>query len=339
MRFLDSAKIWIRSGDGGAGCVSFRREKFLPKGGPDGGDGGRGGHVWAEADASLNTLIDYRYRQHFRAGRGGHGMGANRTGRAGRDVVLIVPVGTRIYAEDRRTLLADLVEPGQCVLLARGGDGGFGNAHYRSSTNRAPRRADPGRPGEERWIWLELRLIADVGLVGLPNVGKSTLLASLTRARPKIGDYPFTTLHPVLGTVEDVDDRRFVLADIPGLIEGAHEGVGLGHRFLGHVERCALLLHPVDAAAADPVAAWRTVRRELEAYGHGLPEKPETVCLTRIDLVDPVELEEKRRALEAAVGAPVEPVSAVTSRGLDRLRARLARELRHGAGLEAGAVP
>ncbi len=337
MRFLDSAKIWIKSGDGGAGCVSFRREKFLPKGGPDGGDGGRGGHVWAEADASLNTLIDFRYRQHFRAGRGGHGMGANRTGRSGRDVVLKVPVGTRIYAEDRTTLLADLVEPGQRALLARGGDGGFGNARYKTSTNRAPRRADPGHPGEERWIWLELRLIADIGLVGLPNAGKSTLLAALTRARPKIADYPFTTLHPQLGTV-DRDGDRFVLADIPGLIEGAHAGVGLGDRFLGHVERCALLLHLVDASLDDPVAAWRTVRAEIEAYGRGVPEKPEVVCLTKADLVAGDELVAKRRALAAATGAPVEAISAAARTGLDALLARLGRELARGRAPEAEAV-
>jgi len=337
MRFLDSAKIWIKSGDGGAGCVSFRREKFLPKGGPDGGDGGRGGHVWAEADASLNTLIDFRYRQHFRAGRGGHGMGANRTGAAGRDVVLKVPVGTRIYAEDHTTLLADLVEPGQRVLLARGGDGGFGNARYRSSTNRAPRRADPGHPGEERWIWLELRLIADIGLVGLPNAGKSTLLAAVSRARPKIADYPFTTLHPQLGTV-DRDGDRFVLADIPGLIEGAHAGVGLGDRFLGHVERCALLLHLVDASLEDPVAAWRTVRGEIDAYGRRVPDKPEVVCLTKADLVSGDELAEKRRVLAAATGAPVEAISAAARTGLDALLARLGRELARGRTPEAEAV-
>jgi GTP-binding protein len=326
MRFLDSAKIWIKSGDGGAGCVSFRRERFLPEGGPDGGDGGRGGHVFAEADPSLNTLIDYRYRQHFRAGRGGHGMGANRTGRSGRDVVLKVPVGTRIYAEDRTTLLADLVQPGQRVLLARGGDGGFGNAHYKSSTNRAPRRADPGHPGEERWIWLELRLIADVGLIGLPNAGKSTLLAAVSRARPKIADYPFTTLHPQLGTV-DRDGERFVVADIPGLIEGAHAGVGLGDRFLGHVERCALLLHLIDAALDDPVAAWRTVRAEIAAYGHGLADKPEVVCLSKADLVLAPELEQKRKALAAVVGAPVVCISAATRTGLEALLTRLSREL------------
>lgn len=326
MRFLDSAKIWIKSGDGGAGCVSFRRERFLPEGGPDGGDGGRGGHVFAEADPSLNTLIDYRYRQHFRAGRGGHGMGANRTGRAGRDVVLKVPVGTRIYAEDRTTLLADLVRPGQRVMLARGGDGGFGNAHYKSSTNRAPRRADPGHPGEERWIWLELRLIADVGLIGLPNAGKSTLLAALSRARPKIADYPFTTLYPQLGTV-DRDGERFVVADIPGLIEGAHAGVGLGDRFLGHVERCALLLHLIDAALDDPVAAWRTVRAEIAAYGHGLADKPEVVCLSKADLVPAERLTDKQRALAAAVGAPVACISAATRTGLEALLARLSREL------------
>ncbi|GBD44189.1 GTPase Obg/CgtA [bacterium HR40] len=326
MRFVDSAKIWIRSGDGGAGCVSFRREKFLPKGGPDGGDGGRGGHVFAEADASLNTLVDFRYQQHFRACRGGHGMGANRTGRSGEDVVIRVPVGTRIYAEDRRTLIADLVEPGQRVLLARGGAGGRGNAHFRSSTQRAPRRADPGEPGEERWIWLELRLLADVGLVGMPNAGKSTLLATLSRARPKIADYPFTTLYPLLGVVER-GDRRFVVADIPGLIEGAHQGAGLGHRFLGHVERCAVLVHLVDAGHADPVAAWRTVRHELEAYGHGLATKPEILCLSRSDLVAEELCAAHRARLEEVAGGPVEVISAATRRGLEPLLQRIERTL------------
>ncbi len=316
MRFLDKAKIWIRSGDGGAGCVSFRREKFLPEGGPDGGDGGRGGHVIARADAALNTLVDFRYRQHFRAGRGGHGMGANRTGRSGADVVLRVPVGTQILAEDGETLIADLVEEGQEVVLARGGDGGFGNAHYKSSTNRAPRRADPGRPGEERWLWLVLKLLADIGLVGLPNAGKSTFLAAVTRARPKIADYPFTTLHPHLGVVER-GDSRFVLADVPGLIAGAHEGVGLGDRFLGHVERCAALLHLVDGTQEDVVEAWRTVRRELEAYGHGLADKPEILCLNKIDALDEPAVAARVAALREASGAPVFAISAAARKGLD----------------------
>ncbi len=334
MRFLDKAKIWIRSGDGGAGCLSFRREKFLPEGGPDGGDGGRGGHVIARADAALNTLVDYRYKQHFRAGRGGHGMGKNRTGRAGGDVVLRLPVGTQIFAEDGETLIADLVEDGQEVILARGGDGGFGNARYKSSTNRAPRRADPGRPGEERWLWLILKLLADVGLVGLPNAGKSTFLAAATRARPKIAAYPFTTLHPHLGVVER-GDARLVLADLPGLIEGAHEGVGLGHRFLGHVERCAALLHLVDGTGEEVVEAWRSVRRELEAYGHGLAAKPEIVCLTKCDLLDEETVAARTAALRTATGGPVFAVAAAARRGLDapleaafrevaRLRGRLA---------------
>ncbi len=286
MKFLDQAKVYIRSGDGGAGCVSFRREKYVEFGGPDGGDGGRGGDVWVEAVDDLNTLIDYRYQQHFKAGKGMHGMGANRTGRKGRDVVLKVPVGTQILDEDRETLIADLTEPGQRVLLARGGNGGFGNAHFKSSTNRAPRHANPGAPGEERWIWLRLKLIADAGLVGLPNAGKSTLLATVSAAKPKIADYPFTTLHPNLGVVK-VGVDSFVLADIPGLIEGAHEGAGLGDRFLGHVERTAVLLHLIDITAQDAVHDYRTIRGELSAYGDGsLASKPEIVALSKIDLVD-----------------------------------------------------
>ncbi len=326
MRFLDSAKIWIRSGDGGAGCVSFRREKFVPRGGPDGGDGGRGGHVLARADARLNTLIDFRYQQHFRAGRGGHGMGKNRTGRAGRDVVLVVPVGTQIYAEDGTTLIADLVRDGQEVLLARGGAGGRGNAHFKSSTNRAPRHAQPGEPGEERWIWLKLKLLADVGLVGLPNAGKSSLLAAVSRARPKIADYPFTTLHPHLGTVV-VGDTDFVVADIPGLIEGAHAGAGLGDRFLAHLERCRLLVQVVDATLDDPRAAWRTVRDELAAYGHGLDGRPEVIALNKCDLLDADAVAVLRRRLAAATGRPVFAVSAATGAGTRALVAHLAREV------------
>ncbi len=331
MRFLDKAKIWIRSGDGGAGCVSFRREKYLPEGGPDGGDGGRGGHVIARADAALATLIDFRYRQHFRAGRGGHGMGRNRTGRAGADVVLRLPVGTQILAEDGRTLIADLVADGQEVVLARGGDGGFGNARYKSSTNRTPRRAHPGHPGEERWLWLVLKLLADIGLVGLPNAGKSTFLAAVTRARPKIADYPFTTLHPHLGVVER-GDRRFVLADIPGLIEGAHEGTGLGDRFLGHVERCAALLHLIDGTREDVVAAWRTVRRELEAYGRGLAAKPEILCLNKCDALDEAEIAARLAALREVAGGPVFAVSAAGGTGLDAALEAAVREVARGRG-------
>src|SRR5919199_4930445 len=267
MKFLDQAKVHVKAGDGGAGAVSFRREKFIEFGGPDGGDGGRGGDVWAECVDGLNTLIDYRYRQHFKAEKGHHGMGKNRAGPGGRDVVLRVPVGTQILDEDNETVLADLTEIGQRALLARGGNGGFGNAHFKSATNQAPRRANPGQPGEERWIWLRLKLIADAGLVGLPNAGKSTFLAAVSAARPKIADYPFTTLHPQLGVVRLSAAEEFVLADIPGLIEGAHEGAGLGARFLGHIERCAVLLHLIDGAAGDVVKAWRTVREEMAAYG------------------------------------------------------------------------
>ena len=286
MKFLDQAKVHIQSGAGGNGCVAFRREKFIEFGGPSGGDGGRGGDVIAEAVAGLNTLIDYRYRQHFRAGRGHHGMGKDRAGANGADCVLRVPVGTQIFDEDGETLLADLTEVGQRAVLARGGNGGFGNVHFKSSTNRAPRRANPGAPGEERCIWLRLKLIADAGIVGLPNAGKSTFLAAVSAAKPKIADYPFTTLNPQLGVVS-IDGREFVLADIPGLIEGAHEGAGLGDRFLGHIERCRVLLHLVEVAHDDVASAYRTVLDELEAYGHGLAEKAQVVALLKWVLPKP----------------------------------------------------
>jgi GTP-binding protein len=323
MRFLDSAKIWVKSGDGGAGSVSFRREKFIEFGGPDGGDGGRGGHVVARAVPDLNTLIDYRYRQHFKAQRGQHGMGKERTGKSGADVELALPVGTQIFAEDGETLLADLTAPGQTVLLARGGDGGRGNVHFKSATNRAPRRAEPGWPGEERWLWLKLKLLADAGLVGLPNAGKSTFLAAVSRARPKIADYPFTTLEPRLGVVQQ-GEESFVLADIPGLILGAHEGKGLGDRFLGHIERCRVLIHLVDGTVSQTVAAWRTVRDELAAYGHGLAAKPELVCLNKIDALDAATLGRRRKALEKASGQEVLTVSGATGQGVPEvLRAAL----------------
>src|ERR687898_354662 len=269
MKFLDQAKIYIRSGNGGAGAVSFRREKFIEFGGPDGGDGGRGGDVWAECVEGLNTLIDYRYQQHFKAKTGGHGMGQNRAGAKAPEVVLKVPAGTQVLAEDGETVIADMTEAGQRVLLARGGNGGFGNAHFATSTNRAPRRANPGQEGQGRWLWLRLKLIADAGLVGLPNAGKSTFLATVTAAKPKIADYPFTTLHPGLGVVR-IDQRELVLADIPGLIEGAHEGAGLGDRFLAHIERCGVLLHLVDATGGDGGGAYKTVRDELAEYDAGL---------------------------------------------------------------------
>src|ERR671913_2554462 len=293
MKFLDQAKIYIRSGNGGGGAISFRREKFIEFGGPDGGDGGRGGDVWAECVEGLNTLIDYRYQQHFKAKTGGHGMGQNRAGAKAPEVVLKVPAGTQVLAEDGETVIADMTEAGQRVLLARGGNGGFGNAHFATSTNRAPRRANPGLEGDERWIWLRLKLIADAGLVGLPNAGKSTFLAVVSAARPKIADYPFTTLHPQLGVV-NAQGREFVLADIPGLIEGAHEGAGLGDRFLGHVERCRVLLHLVDGTGEHAGKDYKVVRKELQAYGHGLTDKPEIVALSKADALDEATLKEQK---------------------------------------------
>lgn len=299
MKFLDEAKVYIASGAGGNGCVSFRREKFIEFGGPNGGDGGNGGDVVVEAVTGLNTLIDYRYQQHFKAQRGGNGMGKDRAGANGKDVVLKVPVGTQVYEEDGETLLADLTQVGQRVTIANGGNGGFGNTHFKSSTNRAPRHANPGQPGEERTIRLRLKLIADAGLIGLPNAGKSTFLAAVSAAKPKIADYPFTTLHPQLGVVR-VDEREFVLADLPGLIEGAHEETGLGDRFLGHTERCRVLLHLVDGTAEDPGEAYRIVRGELVAYGHGLIDKPEIVALTKIDALTPEAIKTQTAKLKKA---------------------------------------
>jgi GTPase len=316
MKFLDQANVYVRSGDGGAGSVSFRREKFIEFGGPDGGDGGRGGDVWIEAVDGLNTLIDYRYQQHFKAKTGGHGMGRNRTGAKGADVTLKVPVGTQVYEDDDQTLIADFTEVGQRFRVAAGGNGGFGNQHFKSSTNQAPRRANPGLEGEERTLWLRLKLIADAGLVGLPNAGKSTFLAAVTAARPKIADYPFTTLHPGLG-VARVDAREFVIADIPGLIEGAHEGVGIGDRFLGHVERTRVLLHLVSAQEENPALAYRTVRNELEAYGQGLAEKPEIVALSQVDTLDPTTRRRKAASLKKAAGRAPLLLSAVSGEGVE----------------------
>lgn len=315
VKFLDLAKVYVRSGGGGAGCVSFRREKFIEYGGPDGGDGGRGGDVWAEAVGGLNTLIDFRFQQHFFARSGQHGMGAQRTGASGEDVVLRVPVGTEILDEDQETVIADLTEPGQRVLLAKGGNGGFGNLHFKSSTNRAPRNANPGQPGIERTLWLRLKLIADAGLLGLPNAGKSTFLSAVSNARPKIADYPFTTLHPNLGVV-GIDQHEFVMADIPGLIEGASEGRGLGDQFLGHVERSRVLLHLIDGTAEDVAGDARTILAELAAYSPALAEKPRVTALNKIDAIDPEEREEKRAALEAEIGGPVLLMSGVSREGV-----------------------
>jgi GTP-binding protein len=329
MKFLDQAKIYIQSGAGGEGCVSFRREKFIEFGGPDGGDGGRGGDVWAECVANLNTLIDYRYQQHFKAKKGGHGMGKNRAGANGADCIIKVPPGTQIFAEDQETLLADLQKPGERALLAEGGNGGFGNAHFKSSTNQAPRRANPGQPAEELTIWLRLKLIADAGLIGLPNAGKSTFLAAVSAAKPKIAPYPFTTLHPNLGVVR-AGDTDFVLADIPGLIEGASEGAGVGTRFLGHVERTNVLLHLVDATEQDVAQAYRTVRRELRAYGAELERKKEIVALSKCDAIDEATLNERLAELKKVARKTPMVLSAVSGLGMKEALFALTREIRRG---------
>jgi GTP-binding protein len=349
MQFLDEAKTYIKSGSGGAGCLSFRREKYIEFGGPDGGDGGKGGSVVAVATSDLNTLIDFRFQQHFTAKNGRPGEGRNRTGASASDVILKLPVGTEIIAEDGETVLKDLTRDGQRFVIARGGDGGFGNCHFKTATNRAPRRANPGYPGEERLVWLRLKVLADAGLIGLPNAGKSTLLAAASRARPKIADYPFTTLTPQLG-VAYIDEDEFVLADIPGLIEGAHQGVGLGTRFLGHVERCGVLLHLVDGTADDIEEAYRTVREELSQYGGGLDDKPELQVLTKCDAIPEAELEQRAQALAQAAGRDVGEllmISAVTGSGVEELmraalcyvhEARVAR-LKKSEIADEGAAP
>jgi len=326
MKFLDLARVTIRSGAGGDGSVSFRREKFVEFGGPDGGDGGRGGDVVAEAVEGLNTLIDFRYQQHFFARNGQHGMGKARTGARGDDIVLRVPVGTEILEDDQESVVADLTEVGQRVVLATGGNGGWGNLRFKTSTNQAPRSANPGQPGVERELWLRLKLIADVGLVGLPNAGKSTFLAATSNARPKIADYPFTTLHPNLGIV-GIDGVEMVVADIPGLIEGAHVGRGRGDRFLGHVERCAVLLHLVDGTAADPAADWRTIVRELKEYGGALAGKPRVTALNKVDALEPAARAEARAALVAATGATVREMSGVSGEGVDEVLRALRAEV------------
>lgn len=323
MKFLDEAKVYIRSGDGGNGCVAFRREKFIEFGGPSGGNGGRGGDVIVEVADGLNTLIDYRYQQHFKAPKGVNGMGSDRHGANGKNIVMKVPLGTQIFDEDRETLIHDFTEVGETFVLAKGGNGGFGNAHFKTSTNRAPRNANPGLPGEERWIWLRLKLIADAGLVGLPNAGKSTFLSVVSAAKPKIADYPFTTLHPQLGVV-GIDGREFVLADIPGLIEGAHEGAGLGDRFLGHVERCRVLLHLVDATSEHAGKEYKTVRTELEAYDANLADKIEIVALSKIDAVTPEHLKDQKARLKRAAKKTPLLLSSVSREGVpEALRALL----------------
>lgn len=315
MKFLDEAKIYLESGHGGAGCVAFRREKFIDMGGPNGGNGGKGGDVIIEVVDTLNTLIDFRYTQHFKAQKGHYGMGKDRSGVGGEDVVVRVPAGTQILDEDKETILLDLTEPGERIVFLKGGDGGFGNAHYKTATNQAPRKSTPGWPGQTAAVWLRLKLIADAGLVGLPNAGKSTFLAACTRARPKIADYPFTTLHPNLG-VAYVGEQEFIVADIPGLIEGASEGHGLGTRFLGHIERTAILLHLIDSTQDDIVGAYNTIRGELEAYGEGLDEKPELVALNKCDALGPELAADQARILEDAIGKKVHQISAISGLGV-----------------------
>lgn len=315
MKFLDEAKVYFQSGNGGPGACSFRREKYVDMGGPDGGNGGRGGHIILEAVQNLNTLIDFRYTQHFRAEVGNHGSGADRSGRDGKDLIVKVPVGTVVLAEDKETILADMIENGQRIRLLKGGDGGFGNAHFKTSTNRAPRKFLPGWPGQEMAVWLRLKLIADAGIAGLPNAGKSTFLSACSHAKPKIADYPFTTLAPNLGVVR-VDDREFVLADVPGLIEGAHEGHGLGDRFLGHIERTSVILHLIDATQDDIVKAYKTIRKELKAYGHKIDKKPEIIALNKIDALGSELAEDQRKTLEKATKKKVMLVSAVSGEGV-----------------------
>jgi len=329
MKFLDEAKIYLESGKGGPGVVAFHREKYVEMGGPDGGNGGRGGDVYFEAMDNLNTLIDFRYTQHFRAGHGQNGSGSNCSGKDGKDIIVKVPVGTVILDEDKETVLLDMVTPGQRVLFLKGGDGGFGNAHYKSSTNRAPRKATPGWPGEERAVWLRLKLIADAGIVGLPNAGKSTFLSVVTRAKPKIADYPFTTLAPNLGVVRSFD-REFVLADIPGLIEGAHEGVGLGTRFLGHVERTRVLLHLLDGTEDDIVKAYKTIRGELKAYGHGLAKKPEVIAINKADALGDELAEDQAKTLSKAIKKKVHIISAVSRKGTEAILAELWKHIDKG---------
>jgi GTP-binding protein len=332
MKFLDQCKVYIRSGDGGAGAVSFRREKFIEYGGPDGGDGGRGGDVWIEAVEGLNTLIDYRYQQHFKAKTGVHGMGRQMHGVSGDDILMKVPVGTQVLEEDQETLIVDLDRLGMRYRLAKGGNGGFGNVHFKGPINQAPRFAMPGQEGQERWIWLRLKLIADAGLVGLPNAGKSTFLAAVTAAKPKIADYPFTTLTPNLGVVDLSTTERFVLADIPGLIEGASEGVGIGTRFLGHIERCGALIHLVDGTQDDVGEAYRVVREELVAYGEGLAEKTEVLALNKVDALDPETRAEKAAQLEAAAGRAPMIVSGVSGEGVPQVLRAVLAQVRRARG-------
>ncbi len=338
MKFLDEAKIFLKSGDGGNGCVSFRREKFIEFGGPDGGDGGRGGDIEFVCVENLNTLIDFRYKQHFKAGRGNHGMGRNRSGLKGKTITIKLPIGTQILSEDKQDILADMTKSGVSHVLLKGGSGGRGNTRFKSSTNQAPRQFDLGRPGKEFWVWLRLKLIADVGLIGLPNAGKSTFLSTVTRAHPKIGDYPFTTLHPNLGVVRR-DDNEFLLADVPGLIEGASTGTGLGTRFLGHVERCRVLVHLIDATIEDPAYGYRVIRNEIRTYGNGLADKPELLVLTKCDAITKKEAKCLTDELAAASGQNVMQLSAVTGRGVEDLVWEIFKAVKNTDTLQAPESP
>ena len=329
VKFLDEARIFLESGHGGAGAVAFRREKYVEYGGPDGGNGGRGGHVWIECVDNLNTLIDFRYTQHFRAETGNHGRGSNMSGKDGKDITIKVPVGTVILDEDKETVLADMVTPGQKILFLKGGDGGFGNAHYKSATNRAPRKSTPGWPGQERSVWLRLKLIADAGIIGMPNAGKSTFLSVVSKARPKVADYPFTTLAPNLGVIR-TRDREFVMADIPGMIEGAHEGHGLGTRFLGHVERTRVLLHVIDGTQDDIVKAYKTIRTELKAYGQGLAKKAEVIALNKSDALGPELAEDQQKTLSKAIRKKVWLISAVSGAGVPEVLDEVWRHIEKG---------
>lgn len=329
MKFLDEAKIFLKSGDGGPGCVGFRREKFIEFGGPDGGNGGKGGDIIFEAVSNLNTLIDFRYHQHFKAEKGQHGMGSSRSGAAGKNLIIRVPLGTQILAEDKQTILADFTEEGQRLIFLHGGNGGLGNEHFKSSTNRAPRHATPGFPGEEMWVWLRLKLIADVGLVGLPNAGKSTFLSVVSRAKPKIADYPFTTLAPNLG-VATFHDKEFVIADVPGLIEGAHQGVGLGTRFLGHVERCKVILHLIDGTLEEVGEAYKTIHHELDLYGQGLAHKPEIIVLNKADALTADAIKEKTKTLKRITKKEIFVVSSVSRQGIPQVLETLLKKIESG---------
>lgn len=337
MKFLDEAKIYLESGKGGAGCIGFRREKYVDMGGPDGGDGGRGGHIILECVNNLNTLIDFRYAQHFRAETGNHGRGSNCNGAQGKDLIIKIPAGTVILDEDKETVLADMTTPGERIVFLRGGDGGFGNAHFKSSTNRAPRKSTPGWPGEEKAVWLRLKLIADSGIVGLPNAGKSTFLSAVSRARPKVADYPFTTLAPNLGVIR-VHGREFVMADIPGLIEGAHLGHGLGTRFLGHVERTSVLLHLIDITQDDIVGAYKTIRNELKKYGGGLAKKPEIIALNKADALGPELAEDQRKTFTKATRKKAHLISAVSGDGVDGVLKELWKHIEKNRKEDAAAA-